>query len=88
MYQMFYQKENCRVLTGAMMIADPRYAITLCFQVEDGSRWGKHFDISITKSQLEMLHSSISSWLEYMKRTPEEQAETKAEIERMMKEIS
>ena len=42
----------------------------------------------MTKNQLEMLHSSLTTWLECMMRTPEEQAEAEAEIERMMREIS
>jgi len=55
MYKMLYQKENCRVLTGNLMIKDPRYIVTLCFQIEDGSKWGKPCDISLTENQLEML---------------------------------
>jgi len=82
---MKYQKENGLVLTGNAMITKPNYVITLCFQIEDGTRRGKTCDISITKNQLEMLHSSLTTWLECMMRTPEEQAETEAEIERMMK---
>jgi len=69
------------------MITQPNYVITLCFQIEDGTRKGKSYDISITKKQLEMLHSSLTTWLECMIRTPEEQAEAKTEIERMMREI-
>ena len=42
----------------------------------------------MTKNQLEMLHNSLTTWLECMMRTPEEQAEAEAEIERIMKEIS
>jgi hypothetical protein len=85
---MNYQKENSLVLTGNAMITKPNYVITLCFQLEDGTRRGKSWDISITKTQLEMLHSSLTTWLECMMRTPEEQAEVKVETERMMKKIS
>ena len=83
MYQMFYQKENCRVLTGAIMITDPRYNITLCFQVEDGSRWGKPFDISLTKNQLKMLYSALTNWRDFMKRREEEDREELEEQERL-----
>jgi hypothetical protein len=69
------------------MITKPNYVITLCFQIEDGTKKGKSCDISITKNQLEMLHSNLTTWLEYMMRTPEEQAEAEAEIETMMKKI-
>jgi len=80
---MMYQKENDLVLTGNAMITKPNYVITLCFQIEDGTKRGKSCDISITKNQLEMLHSSLTTWLEVMMKTPEEQAEAEAEIERI-----
>ena len=83
---MMYQRENDLVLTGNAMITKPNYVITLCFQISDGTR-GKSLDISITKNQLEMLHSSLTTWLECMMRTAEEQAEAEAKIERMMREI-
>jgi tRNA A-37 threonylcarbamoyl transferase component Bud32 len=84
---MNYQKENGLVLTSDAMITKPNYVITLCFQIEDGTRRGKSCDISITKNQLEMLHSSLTTWLERIMKTPEKQAEAEAEIERMMREI-
>jgi tRNA A-37 threonylcarbamoyl transferase component Bud32 len=84
---MNYQKENNLVLTGNAMITKPNYVITLCFQLEDGTRKGKSCDISITKNQLEILHSSLTTWLECMMTTPEEQAEAEAEIEKMMRDI-
>jgi hypothetical protein len=65
----------------------PNYIITLCFQIEDGTKRGESCDISITKNQLEMLHSSLTTWLECMMRTSEEQAEAEAEIERMIQKI-
>jgi len=79
---MMYQKENNLILTGNAMITKPNYVITLCFQIEDGTRRGKSCDISITKNQLEMLHSSLTTWLECMMETPEEQAKVEAEIEK------
>lgn len=85
---MKYQKESSLVLTGNATITKPNYVITLCFQIEDGTRRGKSCNISMTKKQLEMLHNSLTTWLECMIRTPEEQAEAEAEIERIMKEIS
>ena len=84
---MKYQKENSIILTGNAMITKPNYVITLCFQIEDGTRRGKSCDISITKNKLEMLHSSLTTWLECMMTTPEKQAEAEAEIERMMQKI-
>jgi len=84
---MNYQKENDLVLTGNAMITKPNYVITLCFQIEDGTRRGRSCDISITKNQLEMLHSSLTTWLECMMRTPEEQAEAEAKIEKTMQAI-
>jgi hypothetical protein len=83
MYQMFYQKESCRVLTGNLMINDPKYVITLCFQVENGSKWGKPCDISLTKNQLEMLYSALTNWQEFMKRREEESREELEEQERL-----
>ena len=82
---MFYQKENCRVLTGSMMIKDPRYIVTLCFQIEDGSKWGKPCDISLTENQLEMLYSALANWREYMERMRKYEEEEKAELERLEK---
>ena len=80
---MFYQKESCRVLTGNLMINDPKYVITLCFQVENGSKWGKPCDISLTKNQLEMLYSALTNWQEFMKRREEESREELEEQERL-----
>ena len=80
---MLYQKENCRVLTGNLMIKDPKYTITLCFQIEDGSKWGKPCDISLTKNQLEMLYGVLTNWQEFMKRTEEESREELEEQERL-----
>jgi hypothetical protein len=80
---MKYQKENSIILTGNAMITKPNYVITLCFQIEDGTRRGKSCDISLTKNQLERLHISLSDWLECMKRTPEQLAE----IEKNLKQI-
>jgi hypothetical protein len=57
------------------MINNPKYCITLCFQVEDGSKWGKPCDISLTKNQLEMLYSALTNWQEFMKRREEESRE-------------
>jgi len=85
MYKMLYQKENCRVLTGSMMIKDPKYNITLCFQIEDGSLWGKPCDISLTKNQLEMLYNALTNWRDYMMRIEEEEEREKAELERLEK---
>ena len=34
-----------------------------------------------------MLHSSLTTWLECMMKTPEKQAKAEAEIERMMQKI-
>jgi hypothetical protein len=65
------------------MINDPKYFITLCFQVEDGSKWGKPCDISITKNQLEMLYSALTNWQEFMKRREEESREELEEQERL-----
>lgn len=84
---MNYQKENGLVLTGNAMITKASYVITLCFQIEDGTRKGKSCDISITKNQLEMLHRSLTTWLEGMVKTSEEQAEAEAEIERIMQKV-
>ena len=83
MYKMLYQKENCRVLTGNLMIKDPKYTITLCFQIEDGSKWGKPCDISLTKNQLEMLYGVLTNWQEFMKRREEESREELEEQERL-----
>jgi len=83
MYQMFYQQESCRVLTGNLMINNPKYVITLCFQVEDGSKWGKPCDISLTKNQLEMLYSALTNWQEFMKRREKESREELEEQERL-----
>jgi hypothetical protein len=83
MYKMLYQKEDCRVLTGNLMIKDPKYTITLCFQIEDGSKWGKPCDISLTKSQLEMLYSALTNWQEFIKRREEESREELEEQERL-----
>jgi hypothetical protein len=69
------------------MITQPNYVITLYFQIEDGTRRGKSCDISITKNQLEMLQSSLTTWLECMMRTPEKQAEAEAEIKKIMKKM-
>jgi hypothetical protein len=80
---MKYQKENSIILTGNAMITKPNYVITLCFQIEDGTRRGKSCDISLTKNQLERLHINLSDWLECMKRTPEQLAE----IEKNLKQI-
>jgi hypothetical protein len=80
---MLYQKENCRVLTGNLMIKDPKYTITLCFQIEDGSKWGKPCDISLTKNQLEMLYGVLTNWQEFMKRREEESREELEEQERL-----
>ena len=85
MYKMLYQKENCRVLTGNLMIKDPRYIVTLCFQIEDGSKWGKPCDISLTENQLEMLYSALANWREYMERMRKYEEEEKAELERLEK---
>ena len=52
-------------------------------QVEDGSRWGKPFDISLTKNQLEMLYSALTNWQEFMKRREEESREELEEQERL-----
>jgi hypothetical protein len=65
------------------MINDPKYVITLCFQVEDGSKWGKPCDISLTKNQLEMLYSALTNWQEFMKRREEESREELEEQERL-----
>jgi hypothetical protein len=83
MYKMLYQKENCRVLTGNLMIQDPKYTITLCFQIEDGSQWAKPCDISLTKNQLEMLYSALTNWREFMKRREEEDRAELEEQERL-----
>lgn len=80
---MFYQKESCRVLTGNLMINDPKYVITLCFQVENGSKWGKPCDISLTKNQLELLYSALTNWQEFMKRREKESREELEEQERL-----
>ncbi len=85
MYKMLYQKENCRVLTGNLMIKDPRYIVTLCFQIEDGSKWGKPCDISLTENQLEMLYSALANWREYMERMRKYEEEEKAELKRLEK---
>jgi len=85
MYKMWYQKENCRVLTGNLMIKDPRYIVTLCFQIEDGSKWGKPCDISLTENQLEMLYSALANWREYIERRRKYEEEEKAELERLEK---
>lgn len=61
---MHYQKENSLVLTGDAMITKPHYVITLCFQIEDGTAAGKSIDVSMTKYQLQMLHDSLTNWLE------------------------
>ena len=82
---MLYQKENCRVLTGNLMIKDPRYIVTLCFQIEDGSKWGKPCDISLTENQLEMLYSALANWREYMERMRKYEEEKKAELEKLEK---
>ena len=61
---MYQQKKGCLILTGnSEIITNPDYVVTLCFQIEDGTRRGKSCDISITKNQLEMLHSSLTTWL-------------------------
>lgn len=61
---MKYQKKNSLVLTGNNTIITNRdYVITLCFQIEDGTKRGKSCDISITKNQLEILHNSLTNWL-------------------------
>lgn len=70
------------------MITKPNYVITLSFQIEDGTRTGKSCDISMTKNQLEMLHSSLTTWLECMIKIPEEHKEAEAKIETIRKEIS
>jgi hypothetical protein len=85
MYKMLYQKENCRVLTGNLMIKDPRYIVTLCFQIEDGSKWGKPCDISLTENQLEMLYSALANWREYMERMRKYEEEEKAELKKLAK---
>jgi hypothetical protein len=82
---MLYQKESCRILTGNLMINDPKYVITLCFQIEDGSKWGKPCDISLTENQLEMLYSALANWREYMERIRKYEEEEKAELERLEK---
>lgn len=86
---MMYQKENSLVLTGNnAIITNPDYVITLCFQIEDGSRRGKTCDISITKNQLEMLHKSLATWLECMIETPtKEKAKDKIEPQKIMENI-
>ena len=63
---MKYQKKDSIILTENAMITKPNYVITLCFQIENGTRRGESCDISLTKNQLEMLHSSLTTWLEYM----------------------
>ena len=45
------------------MITKNNYVITLCFQLENGTRLGKICDISLTKNQIKMLHSSLTTWL-------------------------
>jgi len=65
------------------MIKDPKYTITLCFQIEDGSKWGKPCDISLTKNQLEMLYGVLTNWQEFMKRREEESREELEEQERL-----
>ena len=45
------------------MITKNNYVITLCFQLENGTRLGKTCDISLTKNQIKMLHSSLTTWL-------------------------
>jgi hypothetical protein len=65
------------------MINDPKYVITLCFQLEDGSKWGKPCDISLTKNQLEMLYSALINWQEFMKRREEESRQELEEEERL-----
>jgi hypothetical protein len=65
------------------MIKDPRYIVTLCFQIEDGSKWGKPCDISLTENQLEMLYSALANWREYMERREEESREELEEQERL-----
>ena len=77
---MYQQKEGYLILTGNNgIITNPDYVVTLCFQIEDGSKRGKSCDISMTKKQVEMLHSKLTTWLEYMMRNPEERAEAEAE---------
>jgi hypothetical protein len=46
------QKENSLILTGNAMISKENYVITLCFQLENGTKRGKSCDIAITKKQL------------------------------------
>jgi hypothetical protein len=65
------------------MINDPKYVITLCFQVENGSKWGKPCDISLTKNQLELLYSALTNWQEFMKRREKESREELEEQERL-----
>jgi hypothetical protein len=67
------------------MIKDPRYIVTLCFQIEDGSKWGKPCDISLTENQLEMLYSALANWREYMERMRKYEEEEKAELKRLEK---
>jgi predicted nucleic acid-binding protein len=69
------------------MIKDPRYIVTLCFQIEDGSKWGKPkpCNISLTENQLEMLYSALANWREYMERMRKYKEEEKAELERLEK---
>ena len=61
---MYQQKEGYLILTGNnAIITNPDYVVTLCFQIEDGSKRGKSCDISMTKKQVEMLHSKLTTWL-------------------------
>jgi len=80
---MKYQKENSLILTGNAMITKPSYVITLCFQIEDGTRKGKTCNISITKNQLEMLYSALTNWRNYMMRIEEESRKELEEQERL-----
>jgi hypothetical protein len=80
---MKYQKENSIILTGNAMITKPNYVITLCFQIEDGTRRGKSCDISLTKNQLEMLYNALTDWQEFRKRREEESREELEEQERL-----
>ena len=84
---MKYQKENSLILTGNAMITKPNYVVTLCFQIENGTRKGKSCDISITKNQLEMLHRSLTAYFECMMETPKEQEDAQIEIQKIMQEI-
>ena len=67
------------------MIKYPRYIVTLCFQIEDGSKWGKLCDISLTENQLEMLYSALANWQEYMERMRKYEEEEKAGLKRLEK---